>query len=89
MPGSVIHSGVMQHVAKALAESGYTPSRSERIDPRISKETAEVSSRLTSGLAETLRDLSGEVAGILTPRVQREHRRSRGGGAARPNPTGR
>jgi zinc dependent phospholipase C len=34
MPGPGIHISVMRHVAKALAESGYRPTRSERVDPR-------------------------------------------------------
>src|SRR5215831_4457890 len=34
MPGPAIHISVMRHVAKALAEAGYRPQGSERVDPR-------------------------------------------------------
>lgn len=34
MPGPMIHISVMRGVAKRLAEEGYAPQRSERIDPR-------------------------------------------------------
>src|SRR5262249_21703614 len=33
MPGPAIHISVMRHVARGLAEKGYTPTRSDRIDP--------------------------------------------------------
>ena len=34
MPGTGIHISMMRHVAKALAEHGYTPPGSERVNPR-------------------------------------------------------
>ena len=34
MPGPGIHISVMRHVARGLAEGGYSPSRSDRVDPR-------------------------------------------------------
>jgi hypothetical protein len=145
MPGPGIHISVMRHVARGLAESGYTPTRSDRIDPGwkgadparlgrimrehdnfaalgahgpdlffllpdfrdvggipvssvltivlefleglydaldpyiskwehylgpISEDTAEEISRLTGGLSETLGDISGELAGILTTALE-------------------
>src|SRR5919204_3160869 len=33
MPGPGIHISVMRHVAKALAEAGYRPAPSDRVDP--------------------------------------------------------
>jgi hypothetical protein len=145
MPGPGIHISVMRHVAKSLADEGYTPIRSERVDPRwtgaspaelgrimqehdnfaalgahgpdlffllpdfrdehgipvssilifildfvegiydavdpfiskwehylgpISEDTAEEISRLTGGLSETLGDIGGELAGILTAALE-------------------
>jgi hypothetical protein len=145
MPGPGIHISVMRHVAEALAEAGYRPEGSERVDPRwaganttglgramrehdnfaalgalgpdlffflpdfrdeggvsvsnvliyildfmeglydaldpylskwehylgpISEDTAEEISRLTGGLSETLGDIGGELAGILTTALE-------------------
>jgi hypothetical protein len=145
MPGPAIHISVMRHVAKALAEAGYRPEGSERVNPRwtganttglgrvmrehdnfaalgavgpdlffflpdfrdeggisvsnvlifipdfleglydaldpyiskwehylgpISEDTAEEISRLTGGLSETLGDIGGELAGILTTALE-------------------
>ena len=145
MPGPAIHISVMRHAAKALAEAGYRPEGSERVDPRwtganttglgqvmrehdnfaalgaigpdiffflpdfrdegpisvsnvlifildfleglydaldpyiskwehylgpISEDTAEEISRLTGGLSETLGDIGGELAGILTTALE-------------------
>jgi len=36
MPGPAIHISVMRHVARAMADGGYTPDRSERVDPNWS-----------------------------------------------------
>jgi hypothetical protein len=33
MPGPAIHISVMRHVARSMAEAGYTPERGERVDP--------------------------------------------------------
>jgi hypothetical protein len=63
MPGPAIHISVMRHVAKALADAGYKPEGSERVDPKWAGAS-------TTGLGRIMREHDNFAAlGAIGPDI--------------------